>query len=396
MSYFDKSLEIVKFVFTLSGITYKSKKLNTKEKLIVRSIYYFNFVSVNSDVVGAVYCFIDGVQTGKTFVELTYIAPCITFAILCSLKAFCMFHYEDHVSDLIDQLRDLDNKRKDESDIKKRETNFLHAILKASNIINLMLLLTFCVSPFILIAYKYVKTSEVELFLPLLIKYPFDSYDIKYWPYVYVHQFWSVVLVIVNLSVSDYLLFICCTYLRIQFRFLQKDIREIVTSNRKLTEPELVLLQEKIVNLVKWHQELIRLTGCLELIYAKSTLYNFVSSSVLICFTGFNVVTIDNVAFTIIFVVFLSTSLLQIFSLCFFGDLLMESSTEVRNAVYESKWYYTNTKAAKSLLIIQTRTDNPCKLTAFGFSEVNLKAFMSILSSAWSYFALLKTIYNED
>lgn len=191
MSYFDKSLELVNFVFTISGITYKIKKLNTKEKLKVRSIYYFNFVSVNSDVLGALYCFIDGVQNGKTFVELTYIAPCVTFAILCSLKAFFMFLYEDQVSDFIDQLRDLDTKTKDEDDIKKNETNFLHAILKASNIINLMLLVTFSISPFISITYKYVKTGEIELFLPLLIKYPFDSYDIKYWPYVYVHQFWS-------------------------------------------------------------------------------------------------------------------------------------------------------------------------------------------------------------
>ncbi|CAD0205869.1 unnamed protein product [Chrysodeixis includens] len=40
------------------------------------------------------------------------------------------------------------------------------------------------------------------------------------------------------------------------------------------------------------------------------------------------------------------------------------------------------------------RAQTPCKLTASNFSEVNLKAFMKILSTAWSYFALLQTLYG--
>ncbi|XP_045762502.1 odorant receptor 67c-like [Maniola jurtina] len=131
----------------------------------------------------------------------------------------------------------------------------------------------------------------------------------------------------------------------------------------------------------------------LEFIYAESTLFNFVSSSVMICLTGFNVIAMENVAFVVTFLVFLSASLLQIYMLCFFGDFLMKSSMEVSDAVYNSKWYYLNATSGKNLLIVLTRAQKPCKLTAFGFSDVSLKAFMSILSSAWSYFALLKTVY---
>lgn len=192
MSYLDKSLDKMKFIFTSSGVTYQSKKLSTKEKFKIRAVYIFNFISVNSDLLGAIYCFIDGVHTGKTFVELTYIAPCVTFACLCNVKAIFMIIYEDHVCDLIDQLRVLDNARtKDDDNIKKDDTNFLHMVLKTANVLNAMLFLTFMISPFILIAYKYVRTNEIELVLPLLIKYPFDSYNIKYWPIAYITQFSS-------------------------------------------------------------------------------------------------------------------------------------------------------------------------------------------------------------
>ena len=205
MSNFDKSLEKIKPIFKFSGITYKSKKIKTGEKIKIRCVYLFNFICLNSDLLGAIYCFVDGVRTGKTFVELTYIAPCVTFSCLCNLKAIFLIHYEDQVCDLIDNLYNLDNKRtKNDSDIKKGETNFLHRILKASNILNVMLVLTFMISPFIVIAIKYVKTYKVELILPFLIKYPFDPYDMRYWPFVYIHQFWSSTYLLVLLHFSIY------------------------------------------------------------------------------------------------------------------------------------------------------------------------------------------------
>ncbi|XP_047539191.1 odorant receptor 4-like [Vanessa atalanta] len=203
-----------------------------------------------------------------------------------------------------------------------------------------------------------------------------------------------VTIVLVNICSADHLLYVCCTHLRVQFSLLQYDLSNIVKKNNFLSNHDLGLVEAELVELIKWHQALIRLSNNLEMIYSKSTLYNFVSSSVLICLTGFNVVAIQNVAFAIMFLVFLTASLLQIYLLCFFGDLLMKSSMEVRDAVYNCKWYYLNAKIRKNLIIVHSRAQEPCKLTAFGFSDVNLRAFMSILSSSWSYFALLKTIYN--
>ncbi|XP_072946334.1 odorant receptor 67c-like [Epargyreus clarus] len=133
----------------------------------------------------------------------------------------------------------------------------------------------------------------------------------------------------------------------------------------------------------------------LEMIFTKSTLFNFVSSSILICLTGFNVMAIEDSPYVMTFLSFLSSCLLQIFLLCFFGDMLMRSSMEIGDAVYKSKWYETKPTIAKNLLLVQTRSQKPCRLTASGFADVNLRAFMKILSTAWSYFALLKTMYSS-
>ncbi|KPJ00083.1 hypothetical protein RR46_00296 [Papilio xuthus] len=45
-------------------------------------------------------------------------------------------------------------------------------------------------------------------------------------------------------------------------------------------------------------------------------------------------------------------------------------------------------------MIVQIRAQKPCKLTAMGFADVNLRAFTRVLSSSWSYFCLLNTMYT--
>ncbi|XP_053620272.1 odorant receptor 67c isoform X6 [Plodia interpunctella] len=139
-----------------------------------------------------------------------------------------------------------------------------------------------------------------------------------------------------------------------------------------------------------------RSSEMLEVIYAKSTLMNFLTSSIVICLTGFNVTTITDVALIIIFMTFLFMGLLQVFFLCYYGDLLMRSSMELNESIYNSRWYLMDSAFGKELLFVQKRSQKPCKLTAWGFADVNLRAFMRVLSSSWSYFALLKTVYSSQ
>ncbi|CAG4966091.1 unnamed protein product [Colias eurytheme] len=392
-----KKLNSIYFVL---GLSYDSVKSTRKEKLKQRFIYILNFFWLNSDVLGAVCWFLNGVLNGKSFVELTYVAPCVTFSFFANIKAYTLIHYEAFVSELINSLRSLEEientraRTKERDDIIGKDVKFLNAVINVSNILNFGLIITFFMSPLILIVVKYLKSNQWDLLLPFLIIYPFDSHDIRYWPFVYLHQLWSESIVVLNICSTDYLLYICCMFIRIQFRLLQYDFKRIMEDNNVRFNNEAFI--REFVELVKWHQELIRLSAILEKVYAKSTLFNFVASSILLCLTGFNVMAMEDKTLACTFLVFLSASLLQIFFVCFFGDLLMKSSTDVSYAIYESKWYLANSSAEKNLHIVQTRAQKPCKLTAFGFADVNLRAFMSILSTAWSYFALLKTLYNPN
>ncbi|KAM3958422.1 odorant receptor 67c-like [Aphomia sociella] len=398
---FDKSLKKIKFVFNWTGLSLESRKRTSIDTFKCRAIFIFNFIWLNSDIFGAISWFIEGIENGKSLTELTYLFPCTSLSFLASVKSVIHINKEDIVNDLIEDMRSLERDKLDREttvvmqEFIKRELSFLNAVVNLLNILNGMMVVVFTLAPLVLIAANYAKTNEVQLMLPFLDVYPFDPYDIRYWPFVYIKQIWSECIVLLEICASDYLFYTCCTHIRIQFQLLQRFIKSMISSR---TGSAKVLYDEEqhrvFVNLVKWHQKLIRCADILEVIYTRSTLFNFLISSVVICLTGFNVSTNPDVAFIVIFLTFLFMGLLQVYFLCFFGDLLMRSSIEVSDAIYNCRWYSVESTFGNDLNLVQMRSQKPCKLTASGFADVNLRAFMRVLSSSWSYFALLRTLYS--
>ncbi|KAJ8708315.1 hypothetical protein PYW07_010440 [Mythimna separata] len=397
--FIDITVKKIEFLFRCAGFNIKCSPKTRMDTIKSRTIFIVNFIWMNIDFVGCVVWFITGIVNSKSFVELTFIAPCVTWCFLGTLKSVYVVLREDKVDKLIQVLRDLEinerNRPKDaEKDaIMKFEHNFVTTVISILNVFYFVLAVMVALSPLSLMALNYYTTNELELLLPLLAVYPFDHYNIRYWPWVYLRQVWSTIIVTIDICTADYIFYIFCTYIRMQFRLLKQNIETFIPDDiidGKLRNNKAV--RTEFVVLVKWHQDLISSTKMLEAIYTRSTLLNFVSSSVIICLDGFNVMVIATI-FTCLS--FLFTSLLQIFFLCFFGDLLMTSSIEVSDAVYNCRWYLADTRLGKDLLLMHTRAQNPCKLTASNFAVVNLKAFMKILSSAWSYFALLQTLYES-
>ncbi|XP_013163991.1 PREDICTED: odorant receptor 4-like [Papilio xuthus] len=304
--------------------------------------------------------------------EMTYLAPCAMLSTVGIFKSFFLM----------------------KNNIEKEEGKFVNSVITLLNIFNICVVFDFTFTPIIKIVKKYISSGELELVLPHKVVYPFDAFDIKYWPFAFFKQSWSECIVLLEMCGADYFYYICCTFIRIQFRLLCYEFENLIPS-RHLNEEEQNIVKSKLINLIKRHQELIKCTSTLDMIYSKSTLFNFVSSSVIICLAGFNVKATDNIALAVTFLTFLSMNLFQIFFLCLFGDMIMRSSMEVSDAAYNCLWY-ADRNVARDVLLVQIRAQNPCKLTAFGFADVNYMSFSKIMSTSWSYFALLNTMYNEN
>lgn len=105
----------------------------------------------------------------------------------------------------------------------------------------------------------------------------------------------------------------------------------------------------------------------------------FVGSSLLLCFFAFHIVSGDE-SFTVVkFSLYLVTSLLQIYLICFYGEKLKASSLRLADKVLKNEWYNCDDKAVKSgLMLILLRAHGYAKLTAFKFVDISVDTFSNV------------------
>ncbi|CAK1547768.1 unnamed protein product [Leptosia nina] len=353
---FENSFKLTKLSFLVSGID-----VANKERFYIKSIYYFNIIWLYTDVLGEFYWLYDGVMMGKGFEELSIIVPCCVICFLGTIRSAPLFFYRSNLLAVWNKLRELQPKNESEIEDKENDTEVKivsHSVKWFSNIVHFMVtantsvLLAFCLLPLLIMGLDYRKTGEVKYKLPFLVKYFFDPYTPVTWPLVYLHHFFSPLIVMSNLFGADTFFHAFCIYMRMHFKILCNRIENFVTASAEETS-------KRLRACVLRHQELIALVDQMEQLYSTAFLFNFLISSVLICLSGFNIV-----------------------------------SSRVAEAIFKSRWYDADLSIRKSLLIILLRSQKPCSLTAAKFATINLSAFTKILSRSWSYFALLKTMYD--
>lgn len=192
----DKALHKIKHVFRVSGINITFKKTRM-DKYRCWFTYFVNLTWVNYDLVGSALWLLYGIRQNSKFTDLTFSAPCTIFASLVHSKTLSLVFNEKKVDLIIANIRQLETQQKERNGdpetekIIKAEDDYLNKVIKALNVVYLALIISFALNPMLLTLLHYYKTNEVQLILPFLIVYPFDPYDLRYFPFVYLHEVWS-------------------------------------------------------------------------------------------------------------------------------------------------------------------------------------------------------------
>lgn len=108
----------------------------------------------------------------------------------------------------------------------------------------------------------------------------YDPFEPGIYESMYLFISWLGFTMAVTILATDLLFFSILTLVSMQFKILSRNIREI-----EVTEDGEHL--EEIKTQVKVHQELIDLSAMIEKIYSPSFLMNVMTSSMIICLTGF-------------------------------------------------------------------------------------------------------------
>ncbi|XP_050594280.1 odorant receptor 13a-like [Bombus affinis] len=147
---------------------------------------------------------------------------------------------------------------------------------------------------------------------------------------------------------------------------------------------------------IRQHQALIAYCGKLEEVFSLIILEQVLMFSLLICLDGYQVLMADaSTSIRVIFICHILACLCQLLMFTYSCDCIIRESASIATAAYKGPWLVLPMSTSgrmmrKDLTLIILRSHIPCCLTGKGFFVVSLETYTSVLSTAASYFTLLR------
>ncbi|GAB0087155.1 uncharacterized protein DMENIID0001_014330 [Sergentomyia squamirostris] len=119
--------------------------------------------------------------------------------------------------------------------------------------------------------------------------------------------------------------------------------------------------------------------------------HKLVAGLLYICLTIFTVQSIKETFFLAIITV--QGVLILMYILCYFGQIVRNTSEAMAEALYLSKWYEMQVMDQKNLLILMMKFRHPLELETFGFGTISIYTFVQIFKAGVSYTTIIYTLF---
>ncbi|XP_039440542.1 odorant receptor 4-like [Culex pipiens pallens] len=396
MYVFEDTLSSLNLMFFASGIPPCNEFYPETIRMIFKENKFFliAFSLLFYTQLGEIVYLAQMVQRECSFLELTFQAPCVGYCSIGLLKMVVIAVKRNVIAELVQNLRDV----WDQSIITVEHREICKNVMKPAifitsltAVVNVIMGISFTILPIAEMIYHYALTGGWVRQLPFLICWPFDPLSGN--KYFLVYQLYIVIGfsgIIIHMA-FDCLFCILTAHICMNFRILEHDFENIKSASDINETSESIT---KCLIHVEKHQRLHKYKEAVDGIFSFTLCYNFFVSSIIICIQGFMITAASG--YTLIkFALFLASFLVELFLLCFYGQDVSESSSQVAQAAYNCSWYNESKMFRQLILQIIMKAQRPLVLMAWKFWPVNIMTFSSILSASWSYFTLLRTVYYK-
>ncbi|CAK1580961.1 unnamed protein product [Parnassius mnemosyne] len=363
--------------YFLLGISFDESKISIR--------FYLFLISIILMLTGEISFFVSKISS-ENFLKLTELAPCICIGLLSFLKIVCIVWKREKINKFVISLSDLYSEIT--ADIKKQnivksELGFLSLLIKYYFILNVFLIFVYNFSSIIIMLYYYITKNEITFILPYAVLLPFSTDSMLAWIVVYIFSITNGFNCVLFFTSVDILYYVLTCHLCCHFSLISNELQYLDT-----------MTMSSLRNIVKKHQYILKLSLILEDIFTVPNFFNVLMGSLQICALGFNL-TMGDWTQMLGVVLFLNSVLIQIYMTCLFGENLICESEKVGEAAYACLWYNMDVRPMKHILLLLLRSKKPQILTAYKFSVISYQCFTKIISTSWSYFTILRTIYAD-
>ncbi|XP_076650266.1 uncharacterized protein LOC143357631 [Halictus rubicundus] len=246
--------------------------------------------------------------------------------------------------------------------------------------------------------YENIGRNHSDRALPLRMWTDLPIYETPYFEICFVLQALCVFQIGICYVCLDSYLLLVNTHTACQFRILQDKLLNLLDPNSEMIDSPYCAdhCHQGLRRYIRKHQALINYCDRLEIVFSFNIFSYVLIFSVVTCLSMYQVL-LGEISTTrrLSFLVYIGGSVFQLMVLTSSCGTLITESTNVGEVAYTISWAalsmnQSGRSVRRDVQMIITRSQKPCQLTAGGFFPVSLQTSTKLISSAVSYFTLLR------
>ncbi|XP_011875239.1 PREDICTED: odorant receptor 13a-like isoform X2 [Vollenhovia emeryi] len=238
---------------------------------------------------------------------------------------------------------------------------------------------------------------------PFLALYPESYYNFPMYEIIYLSQMVATSLCGLVILGTDTLIATALFHTCGHFKILQEKIKNINTEidvQHAYFAENIQKIKFHMINVIKHHYTILWFCDYMETVFSPMLFLQTLASSLIICLVGLQIAT-ANITASIIsksvkYISYLGMALFQLLLFCMPGDALIHESSMIYKTVYTIAWYKMPILLKTEIHLLILRSQKPSKITAGKFYVMHLENFNGVLSTAVSYFMLLRSFGSDE
>ncbi|KAL5283396.1 GPROR8.2 family protein [Megaselia abdita] len=225
--------------------------------------------------------------------------------------------------------------------------------------------------------------------LAYFIYYPYDPFE-NNWYYIltFIGEFNGACMAAAFFLSVDLILLVIVQNCCMHFDYIAMKIETYSPSQNDEDDSQF------LNGLVELHIKILKLSSVINDAFQLCILFNFFISSINSCLIAFPIL-FGGLEDAIKGSLFLAACLLQVWIICFMGQMLIDSSESIGGAVYNHPWYTGSTSYNRQLLIILQRSQKAATLKPPTMKPSSRQLFMEVMTTTYRFFCLMKTMFGD-
>ncbi|XP_053603697.1 odorant receptor 13a-like [Plodia interpunctella] len=157
-------------------------------------------------------------------------------------------------------------------------------------------------------------------------------------------------------------------------------------------------LRKRMRRIVQWHLSIFKAITTVSSVYGPPLVYQVMFTSLALCLMGYQIADkLDHGKFDILFSMLFVGALIQLWIPCYLGTMIRNKGFAVGDACWNCGWHETSLgrMLRTDIIILMHRSQQPVVIKFTGLPHLQLETFSSIVSTAYSYFNMLRQ-YNAE